>query len=354
MSPLLTPKKRRGLPQARKSARPEASSQRGCEMTPTLNPRAANRRPTRGTPKVGRSTYASPLTSTTSSCSQPRARASSRLAGRNASGPGRTGACFFRPICTSAAMGWSYNPGEQVGKFSLAPGLRRDLRTFWYSLRNFAERSAMSDAIEPRPPAPSPAEGAERPPPAGRGGDLLAGDWSDGLHGAVHKLGIPEPKLLALQGLSPPAPASARAVPAPSPAIKELEAPDASGSSPSPAFLPDDTPPSPAPAFDAETATPPPAPAPFAPDVTPPFPTPAFGSDLTPPSGTPAFLPEHVAPQEVMELQAEDASPAAEDKRESEASPWDAPTPAAAPSAPTPWSEAVAPSPGEAPAATAP
>src|SRR5260370_12084188 len=147
-----------------------------------------------------------------SSCSQPRARASSMYTGRYSSGPGRAGACLFRPICTSAAMGIdSYNAGAQVGKIPITPGLRRNQQTSAILCGTFAERAAMSDAIDHRPPTPSPAEGAAQPPPAG-GADPLSGDWSEGLRAAARPLGIPEPKLLAVQVLPPPAPAPARAV----------------------------------------------------------------------------------------------------------------------------------------------
>jgi len=286
-----------------------------------------------------------------------------------------------------------YNAGGQAGKIPITPGLRRNPLTFWYSLRDLrAERAAMSDASDPRPQTPFPAEGAVPRPPAG-GADPLSGDWSEGLRAAVRALGIPEPKLLALEGLPPPAPAPARAVSEPPPAeeVQEVHTfdgwmapseeplqpqpqpapqeaapslpdttppwpspaflPDATPP-PAPAFLPDNTPPSPAPAFVAETETPPPAAA-FEPDVTPPSPAPAFRAVLTPPSTTPAFHTEHVVAEEVIEFEVEDASPAAKEKGESEASPWDAPVPASAHDAPAPWSESVAASPAEAPAAAA-
>jgi hypothetical protein len=287
-----------------------------------------------------------------------------------------------------------YNAGGQAGKIPITPGLRRNPLTFWYSLRDLrAERAAMSDASDPRPQTTFPAEGAVPRSPAG-GADPLSGDWSEGLRSAVRALGIPEPKLLALEGLPPPPPAPARAVSEPPPAeeVQEVHTfdgwmapseeplqpqpqpapqeaapslpdttppwpspaflPDATPPSPAPAFLPDNTPPSPAPAFVAETETPPPAAA-FEPDVTPPSPAPAFRADLTPPSATPAFHTEHVVAEEVIEFEVEDASPAAKEKGESEASPWDAPVPASAHDAPTPWSESVAASPAEAPAAAA-
>src|SRR2546426_947427 len=47
MLPLETPKKRRGRPQAARSTRPLASSQRGWLTIPTLNPREASAAPAR-------------------------------------------------------------------------------------------------------------------------------------------------------------------------------------------------------------------------------------------------------------------------------------------------------------------
>src|SRR5216684_3240434 len=127
MLPLDTPKKRRGWPQAAKSWAKLASSHRGCETIATLNPRAASTRPMSGTPKVGWSTYASPFTSTTSSSSHPRARASASVVGRNASAPDRAPE-RFPPIWTSEGIaegvtpGWMcVNPVARRGRFLREP-----------------------------------------------------------------------------------------------------------------------------------------------------------------------------------------------------------------------------------------
>src|SRR5207253_1062888 len=55
--------------------------------------------------------------------------------------------------------------------------------------------------------------------------DPLAGDWSEGLRGPLRALGIPEPKLIPLDGLPQPVPPPPRPV-APAPA-EVVEAPDA-------------------------------------------------------------------------------------------------------------------------------
>src|SRR5205807_2197 len=79
--------------------------------------------------------------------------------------------------------------------------------------------AAMSDAI---PNTPFPAEA----PPPGNVPDPLAGDWSEGLRGAVRALGIPEPKLLDVESIIPPPPPRAALPAAPAPA-EAVEAPDA-------------------------------------------------------------------------------------------------------------------------------
>src|SRR5512140_1234773 len=84
----------------------------------------------------------------------------------------------------------------------------------------------MSDAIEPRPSTPFPAEGSA---PAPALIDPLAGDWSEGLHGPVRALGIPAPQLLSLEGipLSVPALTTVAEPPAAAPVAEVVEAPDA-------------------------------------------------------------------------------------------------------------------------------
>jgi len=174
----------------------------------------------------------------------------------------------------------------------------------------------MSDATEPRPTTPFPADGAAILPPH-LAADPLAGDWSEGLRGPVRALGIVEPRLLQIDGSIPPPPALHFEPPAVAPVAEEAEAPDAWGaasndplhSSPPPqsdppsvivtftdppesapptSAMPDVTPPSPAPAFHPEAA---PA-VEFRPDVTPSSPAPAFHPDITPASAAPAFLPD--------------------------------------------------------------
>src|SRR3954454_14772786 len=88
-------------------------------------------------------------------------------------------------------------------------------------------RTTMSDAIENRPSTPFPAEGAASiPPPALL--DPLAGDWSEGLRGPIRALGLPMPRLLALEGLPQPAPLPIPSAPA-APVAEVVEAPDAWG-----------------------------------------------------------------------------------------------------------------------------
>jgi hypothetical protein len=121
----------------------------------------------------------------------------------------------------------------------------------------------MSDAIEQQKSTPFPAEGAQ----AVAALDPLAGDWSEGLRASLRVLGIPEPKLLAIESIAPPPPPAP--LPAPPAAAEVVEAPDAWAASsedplqsqpppPAPAFLPDITPPSPAPAFEAPALAAPP------------------------------------------------------------------------------------------------
>src|SRR2546430_17447346 len=87
----------------------------------------------------------------------------------------------------------------------------------------------MSDATENRPSTPFAAEGAGSiPPPALL--DPLAGDWSEGLRGPIRALGIPMPRLLALEGLPQPAPLPIPSAPPPvAPVADVVEAPDAWG-----------------------------------------------------------------------------------------------------------------------------
>ena len=163
----------------------------------------------------------------------------------------------------------------------------------------------MSDAIEPRPAMPFP---ADAPPVAAAGADPLAGEWSEGLRSAVRALGIPEPKLISLDGSAqrpdsaPPRASSEPPAAAAGPA-DEVDAPDAwasatedSLSEPPPAAqlpdrpqLPDTTPPSPSPAF-APEATPLAPAAAFVPDTTPPSPAPAFIAEPSLPAPAPAPL----------------------------------------------------------------
>src|SRR6266852_3503572 len=200
----------------------------------------------------------------------------------------------------------------------------------------------MSDSIAPA--APFPAERTLSAP-----ADPLGGDWSDGLRGPLRALGIPEPRLISLDGTPlPPPPLARPAFEPPAPAAGPVEARDAwasaseaalpsqapapqsqppppeppsviaevTGAFRMPAFRPDVTPPSPAPAFQHDVTQPfaapsfkpdltppspapdfqrdtPPSPAPsFQPDITPPSPAPSFHPDVTPPSPAPAFEPE--------------------------------------------------------------
>src|SRR5205807_720260 len=80
--------------------------------------------------------------------------------------------------------------------------------------------AAMSDARESRQNAPFPAEAV---PPVVQA-DALAGDWSEGLRGAVRALGIPDPRLLQIEHIPPPPP---RPLPVRAPVAEMVEAPDA-------------------------------------------------------------------------------------------------------------------------------
>ncbi|HEX9577428.1 MAG TPA: hypothetical protein VF993_06730, partial [Myxococcales bacterium] len=227
----------------------------------------------------------------------------------------------------------------------------------------------MSDATEPRPSTPFPAEIDS----AAAQVDPLAGDWSAGLRGAARALGIPEPKLLPIEHVAPPPPLPLPA-PVPAPVAETVEAPDAWAAaredplqsqpppvqqplllpdttppSPAPAFLPDITPTSPAPAFLPESA-----PAAVEAEKTPPdatrAPEPTFEADKTPPM--PTRIPEELRPDTAPPA-VEVRSAAEEPLRKApeiggaplgESSPEALPSVIVAPlagKAPTPWSEAV-------------
>ena len=117
--------------------------------------------------------------------------------------------------------------------------------------------SRMSDILAPATPFPP--EGSAPPPEATP--DPLAGDWSAGLRGPLRALGIPEPKLLSLEGMAqPPAPVRQPVESPPSAPAEAVEAP-AGWAAPSedplhsqphrpapiPSVIVDITPPSPAP-----------------------------------------------------------------------------------------------------------
>ena len=83
MLPPVMPKNRFGRPSLVKS---RAECQSGCAMMPTRKPWASSTRPTIAMPKLGWSTYASPVTMMTSQESQP----SSSISAREWAGTGRT------------------------------------------------------------------------------------------------------------------------------------------------------------------------------------------------------------------------------------------------------------------------
>src|SRR3979411_2974713 len=117
--------------------------------------------------------------STMSSSSQPRERASARLVGREASGPGRGGGwCLRFPIWTRDGMGWTapYNAHRTQGKCE---------QTLWEAGSSGIlglppmERASMSESTaEARGAAPFPLEPVHDAAPEAV--DPLASDWSDG------------------------------------------------------------------------------------------------------------------------------------------------------------------------------
>ena len=86
MLPAVTPNMTAGLPRAIKAS---ADRQGGCAMMPTRKPCVSSTRPMRAAPKLGWSTYASPVTRTTSQASQPRASISERDMGSTGATPSR-------------------------------------------------------------------------------------------------------------------------------------------------------------------------------------------------------------------------------------------------------------------------
>jgi len=193
----------------------------------------------------------------------------------------------------------------------------------------------MSDVSAPSTPSP-----AEADPQADPGADPLACDWSEGLPGPLRPHGIPQPKLLTLNGAieAPPAgPAVDDGAPADvaveteqppgmifdaeevlrTPLTNDAPEPQPGEDAGAAAAMPEAS----APAFEAEVASSPPSlaasaaapptpPDPGAPDVAPP--PLSTGSTLAPPADPPALLPQDPA----------GSAPAGED-------------------GPTPWSEAV-------------
>ena len=84
--PLVTPQNKLGLPKTLKAS---ALVQSGCAMMPTRKPCASSMRPITAMPKLGWSTYASPVTSTMSQLSQPSLSISARLMGSMGAVPKR-------------------------------------------------------------------------------------------------------------------------------------------------------------------------------------------------------------------------------------------------------------------------
>ena len=87
MFPAVTPQNRFGRPSARNGS---ALRQSGWSRMPTRNPCASSSRPTSAMPKLGWSTYASPVTSTTSQLSQPSSSISAREVGSTGATPKRS------------------------------------------------------------------------------------------------------------------------------------------------------------------------------------------------------------------------------------------------------------------------
>ena len=83
-----------GRPSFAKSSVPRQS---GCDTTPTRKPCASSQRAIIACPKLGWSTYASPVIISISILSHPRARTSSMLTGRNAPRGGLACVSGFAP-----------------------------------------------------------------------------------------------------------------------------------------------------------------------------------------------------------------------------------------------------------------
>src|SRR3569623_817550 len=93
MFPAVTPQNRLGRPSAPNGA---GERQAGWAMMPTRKPCASSRRPMRAAPKLGWSTYASPVTSTTSQLSQPSASISAADMGSTGAVPNCSAQNFRR------------------------------------------------------------------------------------------------------------------------------------------------------------------------------------------------------------------------------------------------------------------
>jgi hypothetical protein len=156
----------------------------------------------------------------------------------------------------------------------------------------------MADSTQASTPSP-----ASEAPEA----DPLLGDWSEGLQGPVRALGIPLPKLIALEGapLEAKRPAS---VPVAEAVSEEVGTPDAWGAVGEDPLQSEPPPPLPAvmiaPEMQQEAS--------LLSDVTPAMPAPAFLPDVTPTSPTPVFEsvaeePE-VLQEEVVDLLPEDSA----------------------------------------------
>src|SRR5882757_4449357 len=99
MLPDVMPKNRLGRPRA---ANASALCQSGWAMMPTRKPWASRTRPMMAMPKLGWSTYASPVTTMTSQLSQPRRSISARDMGRNGAVPKRSAQYRRYPVMSRA------------------------------------------------------------------------------------------------------------------------------------------------------------------------------------------------------------------------------------------------------------
>src|SRR2546423_1767564 len=104
MLPAVIPENRFGRPRA---ANASALCQSGWAMMPTRKPCASRTRPTIAIPKLGWSTYASPVTMMMSQLSQPKASISARDMGKNGAVPKRSAQYRRYPVMSRAVcMVW--------------------------------------------------------------------------------------------------------------------------------------------------------------------------------------------------------------------------------------------------------